>query len=74
MHISDSSIFNRYIIIVYNYSNINNLHITCTSCRLLILFANHNNNCIVSQETNYFVLNSCDSFLSLTWAATFILN
>ena len=29
IHISDSSIFNRYIIIV-KHSNINNLHITCT--------------------------------------------
>ena len=32
-HISDSSIFNRYIIIVNIYSNFNNLHITCTSSR-----------------------------------------
>jgi len=29
IHISESSIFNRYIIIV-KHSNINNLHITCT--------------------------------------------
>jgi len=34
IHISDSSIFNRYIIIVNIYSNINILHITCTSSRV----------------------------------------
>ena len=59
IHISDTSIFNRYIIIVNIYSNFNNLHITCTSSRLYwFLFAKDNNNSIVSQETNIFLLNS----------------
>jgi len=53
IYIRDSSIFNRYIIIVNIYSNINNLHITCTSSTLLI-FWQMITITVVSQETNFF--------------------